>query len=582
MEEGSDVFDLKAQDFSIGSFVVAEEEEKKKNVDLGETRFEIVSDEREALLTQEPKFTEQQLKDAYGDLPEEVREKRRDVEAHFLAAKPDQKHLDVLSHPLKRIDNCIIVGTNGIVSWAFECVDAKKFVHKEEETEETDAMDAFAKSVQASKEYAKDNPAHRFKSASAGLEQNAFYHHGCFNIAHLIQSTNAKLMAREFQAIAKVDKSLVGVMRMLGPKISKAMKELPESAQPRPIQAMQRPGNAYANVLHSIEDQGLPEKDAHEYLEKYTTYKLLSCETPHVKAKMHARKQKKNKNRFKEMRTKWKEEEGVSFKCLLGTVPSASFNDTHLAILYMPAVKNSKGLLRLCVYEIAKGYKEPVCEKEFRFPSDFSKKGMLCTALSATGMFSATLSSGAVVFDALNDSKSMYTLCLTLEEETDVIKRNITCVSFAKDDPELLLLGTDKGECYCIKWETGEQYNIECTPAVEPVFSASVSNDHTFIGSVMGAVICRPNIPVPVFLDIDRPLAFDTCGGLVFVMTKYGGLKFFHKNQRGIVHACEPVSQKDKHIIGGVQHAYPGVRAFQNRVVCVYPDGTVRNYELIL
>lgn len=559
-EEMEDPFGLNASGISLGSFdSKGKEEEETEEVDLGDTTFEVLR----------PELRE----DAFGDLPAEDRKTRFDVEQHFIAAKPDQKHHDCFSHPFVQPDKCFLVGTNGFVSWAFQSQD-----YAEPKTvEEKDKKDSLAIKVAESDAYGKVNPSFGYKTSCAGLEQNAFYYHNLYTIHLLTQATNAKLMSQEFQAIAMVDPSLVGVMRMLGPKISKAMKTLPEYATPKPIQSQNRPGGCYASVEHTThESVAVQEITSTALIE----FRLLTCETPYMKKKMQAAKMKK-KNELKVVKPKW-QDAFCSFKCVPGTVPSASFNETHFTVLYQPGGK--RGLMRLCVYEIAKGYKKPVRTFDFYFPEAFSQEGMLCTTLGVDGMYAVSLSSGALVLNALSDETEpgMHVISLVMadEAENNFVKRRITSISFAKDQPSILVLGTDKGECYMIEWATGDPYNIEHTPAVEPIFSASMSNNYVFAASVMGLLICRPSIPIPLFMDMDRPLAFDTCGSLIFVMTKYGGLKFFHKTMRKVVHCCEPVSQKQLRL-NGIQHAYAGLKAFQDRVVCVYPNGVVRNYQLI-
>lgn len=83
----------------------------------------------------------------------------------------------------------------------------------------------------------------------------------------------------------------------------------------------------------------------------------------------------------------------------------------------------------------------------------------------------------------------------------------------------------------------------------------------------------------PVLLNTERPLAFDTCGSLIFVLTKYGGYQVFNTNVRKVLYQGAPVKQDLLHT--GAQHAYAGIKAYPEHVVCVYPNGVIRRITLI-
>jgi len=583
MERGAEIQDP----FGLGevtpitAFVTDKDNNEETKVDLGETRFEVIRDEQEATSTKAKTLTEADMKDSFGDLPKDCWEDRLNVEQHFLAAGPTEKHIDVKGKPFKNVKRTIIVGTNGYMAWALECDDTTKFVLDEE------GKKSLEQEIADSKEYAKCNPAAAYKGSLSGLEQNAFIRHMNFDIYNTQTSNIANQKVKEMSAIAKVDKSLVGALRILGPKLSKQLKTLPETIrEPKPIGSQERPGNRFCGVTHWEEKVSTFEEE--EESTNGTDFKILQCQIPYIKTKLQAGKRSdKKKNQTKVIKTNWKDSEYV-LNCMPNTIPCGCFNDTHLAIMYQPAGTKDTGMLRLCIFDATQPLEKPEKTFEFAFPERFSMGGMICTALSKEGIFSTSLSAGAIVFDTKSDSEPIiHALWLSIddikegEEDPKQLIRYVTSLSFSQDDSKLLVLGTDKGECHIVNWETGEQYNIEHLPAVEPVFAASHTNDHTFMESVMGVLVCRPTVPVPVFIDMDRPIAYDTCGSLIAIMTKYGGLKFFNKKVRRVMHACVPESQAGKCNINNTQHAYQGIKLFEKSVVCVYPNGIVRKYELI-
>jgi len=579
--KGLDPFNLGKVD-PIGGFV-SEQNKDDVEVDLGDTRFEIISDEKEATFTKSPEMTEAEQKDSFGDLDKSKWAKRNDIENHFLAAKPSQKHKDWQSHPFKNSKKTIVFGTNGYMAWATECEDIKKFAVDDDDDEETDLEGK----INDSREYAKCNPAAAYKHACSALEKSSVVRHTNYEIHNLQTSENAKLKAQELVAICKVDKSLLAPFKILGPKLSKKMKELPVSIkEPKPIESQQRPRNAFCSVKYWKEEESLPKADLGEGEgeEEVVEFKLLYCRVPYEKKKMNAgKKSTKEKNKTKEVKPKWNYAKHI-LKCVSGTTPSACFNDTHLFVVYQPAGSIDTGILRVSVFDASGTLDQPEKTFDFIFPEKFSMEGMLCTALSKEGVFAASLSSGAIIFDLESNRHCLWLDPgeITEEEDKNWIMRSVTSLSFSSQDSNLLCMGTDKGECYIVNWTNGEQYNIEHLPAVEPVFAASHSNNHTFMESVFGIVVCRPLLPIPVFVDMDRPIAYDTCGSLIAVMTKYGGLKIFHKKVRRLLYAAVPITQTKKHAINNVQHAYPGLKLFEESVVCVYPDGIVRKYQLIL
>ena len=533
------------------------ENEDTVEVDLTEETLEIVSHAHEAVSTKTTEEREMDESISYGALPAELRKGRAEIEKHWIAASPDEKHNDSLSEELDAYSRCIIVGTNGQCAFALKCPDSKKA--KTEAPVDYSTLsneEILKKETKASRTYAAVNAAFAYKSATSQLEKNAFFHLSNFEISNVHDQTSALLKVQEFRAIGKTDPSLLASIKRVAPKLSVKVKELPKMARPLPIRSAPRPGNAYASVslTQASFTQDFCDIDATRD-DTTTPFRLMTCRVPSP-----------------EKKTGWKESNTV-FHCRKGTIPSAAFNETHIAVLFQPSIKD--GPLRLHVIEL-KTYR---VERsfDFFFPSVFSREGMLSTSLSEQGVFSVSFASGVLVFDTTRpeDTISVFILSIERQEEDASLVRHVTCTR-VRDN--LLVFGTDKGECYVIEWRTGDIVAIEHSQAVEPLFSVDYYNKCTVMHTVMGVVIAREK-ETPVIIDSPRPLAIDMCGTLIFVMTKYGNLQIFKADTRRVVHQIEPVPQK--HRIDGIQHAYQGMRAFPEHMVCVYPNGVVRTISLI-
>jgi len=542
-------FDLEASESIDGPVALDKGKEEHHEIDLSVDDYDVVS-KRDHV----EKPTREQMARMYGDLPEELWDERADVEQHFLAAKPDQKHYDDQSHGFSQARRTFIVGLNDDMACAFQCPDVE--VPEESSVPPpTSPLDAIRK---ANAHYAKRNAAFALKTATNALEVNALYHHLSYDISNLNNQGSAQLKLQEFRALQKVDPSLEVALKRAGPLLSEAMKTLPKEAPLNPQRSKVRPGGGFASCEYFKSPLNDTLTDA-PTLSKKTLFRLLTCRVP----------------RPNEKKPPYWKDRSCTVECMMGTIPAASINNKNeLAVVYQPAVKQ-RGLVRLDIFHILPNKVERVHRYEFAFPERFAAEGMLCTDFHDSGVFVLSFSSGCMVLDAERTEFSVIWLTMQ-EEENASTKRHVTCV---RSEGDVVLIGTDKGELFTVNWRDQEILNVDHTPAVEPVFSAVIRNKNAFMHTVAGITVARASPYRPLLFGMERPLAIDTCGDLIFVMTKYGAYQVYSTNVRKVLYQGAPVPQKLLEM--GAQHAYQGIKAYPEHIVCVYPNGVVRRITLI-
>lgn len=519
-------------------------------VDLSGEQMEIVSTQADATFTKTTQETREEQSIAYGGLDESLWAGRQAIEQHWVAAKPEQQHVDLKSPALSHPQRTILIGTNGLRSFAFCTVDTmgtqvQPLPVFKEGGDKSVMMQELAT---WSNKYGEQNPAFQFKLECAKLERMAFVQLSRFEIETLADQTSAMLKTQEFRAIQKTDPSLVPAMKHLGPLLSNKLRTLPKTNQTSCIKSAPRPGNAYSELesgtVQLIADPEPITMDA-------TVFHLTACPTP-----------------TEEKQVGWKETR-VKYACQRGSVPSGACNDTHVAVFFQPSAYNACCIELL---EIAKGYK---CAHRayFEFPAEFQRRGMLSISLSDEGIVTVSFSSGVLLWDPSRDTE-MQAFRLSDTEHP----RMVMC---SRIRGEWLLLGTDKGECYQLAWRDGAIKTISHVPAVEPLFSVDFYNGALYMHTVMSVVMSREDMAVPLILNMPRPLSVAVCGSLIYVTNKYGGLQIFKTDARNVVYQAAPIQQPGVWI-NGTQHAYCAIKVYPEHVVCLYPNGVVRNYKLIL
>jgi ribosomal protein L12E/L44/L45/RPP1/RPP2 len=567
----------------------------------------------------------------YGDLPEERWHERPEQERRWMAPKADDALFDLQSMALPHPDRTIVIGTNGVLSFALQCADSASVPVSgggaKEKTAAAAKMAAEKKMSQDAllelrySEYEKQNVAFAYKRELAQVERHAFYQTTRYEIATTHIRGDAEYLKKRLVDTGKIDASLRPIIAKLEPKLVKRIEKLPPKfaagvTRPDLKKTAVRPGGAHAAVsimtcaFLEQEPALLPASDA-------TDFRLLVCKTP-TDCVPEAGKDK---------RTKWIDV-NLSFATASKTVPAASFNDTHLAIVYLPKSTLPGTLfldlfpLPLASVPLRQGKIKFEREKRFCFnlPPQFCESGLISLHLSSAGIASLAYGNGVLVFDTQGMVEGMRAIFLdgkehprcitscavyhppniprpaaaaaplaaaeekekgkeeeTEEEETRKKQEEVKNYLWAGS----ILFGTDKGECYAVDWRTGFVHYIEATPAVEPIFYVHYSNGKMMmqtISSVCGTISNISDLDRTTILQVDRAVGMDTCGALVYIMSKYGFIKIMSSLARGVArHIPPPKLSLNTPIL---QHAYRGVKAFPERVVCIYPNGVVRNLIL--
>ena len=114
--------------------------------------------------------------------------------------------------------------------------------------------------------------------------------------------------------------------------------------------------------------------------------------------------------------------------------------------------------------------------------------------------------------------------------------------------------------------------------AVEPIWSVAFrpQSKVRLTLSVMEITICSPS--EGKMIAMDRPLAMDMCGGLIFVLSKYGLIKVFDAYTRAVCHEFPPPETGAKTPL--LQHCYQGMRVSGDTMWSLYPGGLVRCIKL--
>ncbi len=613
---------------------------------------EIVSSAFHAEKTISPEEEFARNKSLYGDLAEQFWAGRPDQERQWMVPAQTDILYDLESFALPHPDRTVVLGTNGVLSFALQCLDSDRPllpVAAADDTKEKQAEETKAKMIEELKkkktptneekgiliaaaydEYASKNAAFAYKRSLAVLERRAFYLTTKYNIDKTHLKQDAKYLQERLDDMGKVDYSLREPITRLEPRLKSRIEKLPimfKAGEKRPPQKWaQRPGNTHASVAVMTIDFLEPQPPIVPLTvgagEELTFYRLLVCKTPTDYSEL-------GKKKPKDKRPKWTDV-NVVVETVSRTVPAGAFNDTHLALLYLPKTKEGN-VIFVDIYllptaeSMAKngGTCKPNRERRFCFtlPEQFCQSGRIYLSLSSMGIVSMGYGNGVLVFDAMGLVEKIHVILLDGKEHPRSID---SCAVFhpqgAKREPipsssssspsssnedkgskgkeedtkeegkeeekkpptwtGSILIGTDKGECYAIEWLTGHVFYVECTPAVEPIFGVHYSNGKVMMQTVMqiGGILSNAKNAVPTFAPMDRPVAFDSCGALIFILSKYGFLKIISSLAGDVAREIPPPKTTSRSTI--LQHAYKGLKAFPDHVVCVYPNGMVRNLVL--
>ncbi|MBX9636528.1 MAG: hypothetical protein K2Q45_03145 [Nitrosomonas sp.] len=492
----------------------------------------------------------------------------------WILPKEDQKFKSVYSHALLNPMESYILGTNGRFAFAFTTVD--KDIDRSndplyDEKKKYSLLEKAALQDKIHENYAKQNPCFRYKWATTQLEREAAAVSTTYSIKHeLFVKDDAKTKLAFFKSMVDVDLTMVKPMQYIATLLNEKLKTLPETddnanADFRQVKPEDRPGkniNIEFSVMPPLADgEAAPPLQ----LGAYDCFKLLLCKVPTQDP------------------TKWKEYgNDFMFKCESNTVPIACFNDTHFIVLYQVP---GKPLIQVRHYELepqdgSGHYIRPVRDLDFvfTFPVDFGATGFFGAFLSndANKHLLVVFGTGVLVFPKKkNQDVSVYRI-----HPSDKYIRLITCANMVNNH---LMIGTDSGECFTLDIFTKKLVQVEVTPAIEPIFSIHAKEENPgrcvlhSVFNLSGRMSTRPEAP-NTLLELRRPVALDSEGSLVFVLTKYGFINIIHADMRKVARILEPPYQI--HTAPPLQHAYKGIRVFKDKFVCVYQNGIVRSTRL--
>lgn len=450
-------------------------------------------------------------------------------------------------------NRCVILGVTATgMGLALYCADSKG---EEEpglppmEEEEKDENEMGKVNIAAKKmliwydRYAKCNLAFRYKLEFMRIECAAYQTHVEQTLRHFVQTP--KDVERVLEYImdqTRVDFHLRDVVRNLGPLVNAQRKDLRVTPRPdRP--ALVTPTHGIWPIQRACHTD--PDPD------------LLTCWTLHVCRG-----------------GPWKEQRKVKVHTWAKTAPLSALNDTHLMLLYQSALTT----LTHRVYSLCEesGAIKLVAEQNWR--ADALPRQMMVGKRSTHGSLSLCPKGTGNCALAMQSAVAVWNVFDVAGEDAVVVAlegREISAVHIIDD---ALTMGTTLGESYTLNWRTAELLAYDALRAIEPVWAVRFRPlaKARFMLSVMGVTLCAPFDAK--MLSMDRPVAMDTCGGLIYVVSKYGFINVFDMYTRRVCHTFPPPEASAKTPL--LQHCYQGVRATPDALYVIYPGGCVRTIKL--
>jgi hypothetical protein len=523
-----------------------------------ESQGEIIATVDAALVTQEPEVKHAKYGDDrpaldYGLRPAQERAWMSPTEAEAEA----QLHSDSerLAHP----NRCIVIGvTIDGLALALYCSnneDAEKVEPpqpKPLQSEQEGRVNEVERKMFVWYDLmAKRNLAFRYKMELLHLEQAAYESHMAQTLRHFLETpAQVKLVMQYMLDQARVDFHLRPVVHRLGPLLSDQVKEHRTTARP--------PRTKATAPLHGTWPlQSAPEPGGQDKA-KLTRFRIYSCRAkPGVNG------------------APWKE----SKQCIhtwAKTAPLSAMNDTHLIVFYQSDITTFT--YRVWTLDRQKQvavahWKADALPRQMLVPA--TPDGVRTThgtlALGADGHCALAMQAGVLVWNALAPPECDEPATLLLLEG-----REVSAVHMAAGD--CVTLGTVLGESFTLGWRTGELHAYDALRGIEPVWGVQFRPlaKSRFMLSVMGMTLCAPYDAK--MINIDRPVAFDTCGGLIYVLSKYGMIKVFDAYTRRVCHEFPAPDEPSKTPF--LQHCYQGVRAGADTLYVLYPEGRVRCIKL--
>lgn len=340
-------------------------------------------------------------------------------------------------------------------------------------------------------------------------------------------------------------------------------------------------------VVSTLEHTLLEYNSQRQELQEADEYELMCCNTS-----------KLNKS------PGWTKAKMGPIKVRRHTMPCITSNETHLAILFQPFDEMDPTVVTVYMYRLNEHPAQKECARFFfQFPAEhFKEQGMLNLQLNDAGILSVSFANGVVVIDTTPGSaeggKPRIVLCPP---------RIVTAT--ATHEKDLLMLGTNGGECVGLLWKTGDIVFSEITPVVEPIYSIHYSNKRVIMHTAC-AITARLNpylTTAMTYLPTARLTGLDVCGTLMFAVEKYGNIQIFPTLVRKVIfpfkepkqhYRSRPIPQEKKtpqaddpskgkesppppgfEYVDSVPY-YTSIKVTPGRIVVLYPNGLIRIFSI--
>ncbi len=543
---------------------------------------EVVRSVFEADLTRTTQENDVILETQYNDLPESLRPLRMEQEIIFASAKHRLAQMHKESFQNTKMNNTLMVGTNGSY-----CV----------------ALRGGSDSVPL------------FKEMSGRYEWECMKLSYAHEIEHMVASKNgAETLMKEFAAILKRDSTSHAALQPLVSRLKKLEKTLPDRADPIAIKIMDRPDDGTADskvtthlvdplVLYTQEPSSSSTSTS-TLSSSFDTYHLWFCNT-RAGLDVHPRHRD-----YKFHGDTWKKQKNIEFRCSIGCIPVVAMNQTHLVAIYRPPESPYRlDVFRL--YDEARFIKKCTASYVIKFDEQyFGEESLITMTLSTLGICAIAMGSAIMVID-LKEQQTFKTMTnsssLNISQPITVVhnntphcQRTVSCarVSHVPDAPNdygLLGFGTSMGESIIIDWKTGDIVTSQRSPACEPVFDVVYSNNRHinlsiravwgiftpyFAGSTAASPI-KQSAPALTYRRASRLFGMTIYGQHIYAVDKYGSVIVWTCSLDGTVNPFKPPEYLYGKDIERHQLSYQAVHTDGERLTILYPNGLGRVFAIL-
>jgi len=525
-EGQSTIIPLKKEEDDINEFAPLNDEstEEKKPVEVKlESKGEIISSVFESKVTQDASERKALLTVQYGDLPVNKQGSRKFEEAIWTNGK--QLLQQTLIPPLfiskeeQEKNSFLVCCTNGTFCFGF--------------TGEKKLVDDYLKMQQ-------------------GMELFSYKQELGHRLFHMETQGDAQEFLVLLQVLLKREPTYETILKDFMSKVEKKLPTLPEGKETynQKVHVTDRVFPVIKTLEHTI----LTAPEERKPQDKYDTFTLYFCNTS---------KEKKI----------WKAAPLEPFKVAEGSVPCVAANETHLAILYQPYDEPDPSVIRVSLYRLNDAPSKAPCETfHFQFPKEhFRDEGLLRLNINNEGVVVVSFANGAIIFGQKDQKEEARVVRIVI-----CSSRLVTASMVHSTDT--IILGTDAGECFGVKWDTGDVLFSEMTPIIEPIYSLAYSNKRVVMhtASALSGKMTPYLSEHMTHLPNARITGFDICGTLLFAVEKYGGIQVFSTLARSVLFPFKQPKEETQHESGFTLSHYQSIKATNDKITVLYPNGLIR------